>query len=117
MFVWPRVRGQSPLSSTASGCSDGFPRLPPGACPCLPRVALLNTWFMTNGLRSFLGTDYGDLVLVKIALFLVMLGFGAANRYWLTPRLLPIDVPRKRTPGHCGCSALRFRLKSLWDWS
>jgi copper resistance protein D len=54
---------------------------------------VLNTWFMTNGLRSFLGTEYGDLVLVKIALFLVMLGFGAANRYWLTPRLLPTNVP------------------------
>jgi hypothetical protein len=32
-------------------------------------------------------------VLVKIALFLVMLGFGAANRYWFTPRLLPTNVP------------------------
>ena len=44
---------------------------------------------MTNGLQSFLGTDYGDLVLVKIGLFGVMLGFGAVNRYWLTPRLRP----------------------------
>ena len=52
----------------------------------------LNTWFMTNGLRSFLGTEYGDLILVKIVLFIVMLGFGAANRYWLTPRLLPSNV-------------------------
>jgi copper resistance protein D len=51
---------------------------------------------MTNGLRSFLGTDYGDLVLVKIALFSVMLGFGAANRYWLTPRLLPTNVPTEK---------------------
>jgi copper resistance protein D len=53
----------------------------------------LNTWSMTNGLQSFLGTEYGDLVLIKIALFLVMLGFGAANRYWLTPRLLPANTP------------------------
>ncbi len=57
---------------------------------------VLNTWFMTNGLQSFFGTDYGDLVLVKIALLVVMLGFGAANRYWLTPRLLPTDVPLKK---------------------
>ena len=54
---------------------------------------MLNTWFMTNGLRSFLGTEYGDLVLVKIVLFLVMLGFGAVNRYRLTPRLRATDVP------------------------
>ena len=50
---------------------------------------IINTWFMTNGLQSFLGTDYGDLVLVKIGLFGVMLGFGAVNRYWLTPHLRP----------------------------
>ena len=53
---------------------------------------VLNTWFMTNGLQSLLSTEYGDLVLVKIALLIVMLGFGAANRYWFTPRLLPSDV-------------------------
>ena len=62
----------------------------------LATSGLLNTWFMTDGLRGFLGTDYGDLVLVKIALFSVMLGFGAANRYWLTPRLLTPNVSTQR---------------------
>ena len=62
----------------------------------LAASGVLNTWFMTNGLRSFLGTDDGDLVLLKIALFSVMLGFGAANRYWLTPRLLPTNEPREK---------------------
>jgi putative copper resistance protein D len=38
-------------------------------------------------------SEYGNLVLVKIALFIVMLGFGAMNRYWLTPRLLAANVP------------------------
>ena len=52
----------------------------------------LNTWFMTNGLRNFLGTEYGDLVLIKIVLFVVLLSFGAANRYWFTPQLLPIGA-------------------------
>jgi len=48
---------------------------------------LVNTWFMTNGFRDLIGTDYGDLLLVKIALFVVMLGFAALNRFRLTPRL------------------------------
>ncbi len=54
---------------------------------------------------------------LKIALFLAMLGFGAANRYWLTPRLRPPTSPWKRIPEHSGCSALLFRLKSFWGWS
>jgi copper resistance protein D len=49
---------------------------------------LLNTWFMTNGFRDLIGTDYGDLLLIKIALFILMLGFAALNRFRLTPRLL-----------------------------
>jgi len=48
---------------------------------------LVNTWFMTNSFRDLIGTDYGDLLLVKIALFVVMLGFAALNRFRLTPRL------------------------------
>jgi copper resistance protein D len=48
----------------------------------------VNTWFMTNGFRDLIGTDYGDLLLIKVALFLLMLGFAALNRFRLTPRLL-----------------------------
>jgi len=32
-------------------------------------------------------TDYGHLLLIKIALFLVMLGLATVNRLWLTPAL------------------------------
>jgi copper resistance protein D len=49
---------------------------------------VVNTWFMTAGFRDLIGTDYGDLLLVKVALFLVMLGFAALNRFRLTPHLL-----------------------------
>jgi len=49
---------------------------------------LVNTWFMTNGFRDLIGTDYGDLLLIKVALFVLMLGFAALNRFRLTPRLL-----------------------------
>jgi putative copper resistance protein D len=91
--------------------------LQPLAFTVLAAGGVLNTWFVTNGLQSFLGTEYGDLVLVKIALFLVMLGFGAANRYWLTPRLLPTNVPTEDNTRALRLLALRFRLKSLWGWS
>ncbi len=50
-------------------------------------TGLVNTWFMTNSFRDLIGTDYGDLLLIKVALFLLMLGFAALNRFRLTPRL------------------------------
>ena len=88
MFVSPRARTQPALVDRFRVLRR-FSTLAALSVTVLAASGMLNTWFMTNELRSFLGTQYGDLVLVKVALLLVMLGFGAANRYWLTPRLLP----------------------------
>jgi putative copper resistance protein D len=96
MFVAPRTWSQQPPLIDCFNMLRRFSTLAAWSVTVLAASGVLNTWFMTNGLRSFLGTDYGNLVLVKIALFTVMLGFGAANRYWLTPRLLPTNVPTEK---------------------
>jgi len=44
---------------------------------------------------ALIGTDYGRLLLAKVALFLAMVGVAAINRLWLTPRLaLTVTSPR-----------------------
>ena len=96
MFVAPRIWSEQPPLIDCFNVLRRFSTLAAWSVTVLAASGVLNTWFMTNGLRSFFGTDYGDLVLVKIALFCVMLGFGAANRYWLTPRLLPTNVPAEK---------------------
>jgi copper resistance protein D len=42
---------------------------------------------MTDGMRHLFDTEYGALVLTKVGLLLIMLGFASVNRFWLTPRL------------------------------
>jgi putative copper resistance protein D len=54
----------------------------------LAASGVINTWFMLSGVRELIVTEYGRLVLIKVALFLTMLAFAVANRLWLTPRLL-----------------------------
>jgi copper resistance protein D len=48
----------------------------------------INTWYLAGGIRALTETDYGHLLLVKIALFLIMLGLATVNRLWLTPALV-----------------------------
>lgn len=48
---------------------------------------LVNTWVLAGSIPALVNTDYGRLLLIKIALFLVMLAFAAVNRLWLTPQL------------------------------
>jgi putative copper resistance protein D len=47
----------------------------------------INTWYLAGSIRALTETDYGHLLLVKIALFLVMLTVATINRLWLTPAL------------------------------
>ena len=42
---------------------------------------------LVGSFRALLVTDYGRLLLLKIAAFAIMVAFAAVNRLWLTPRL------------------------------
>jgi copper resistance protein D len=47
----------------------------------------INTWYLAGSIQALTATDYGHLLLVKIALFLVMLALATVNRLWFTPAL------------------------------
>lgn len=48
---------------------------------------IVNAWILVGSFRALLVTDYGQLLLLKIVVFAVMVGFATVNRFWLTPRL------------------------------
>jgi len=106
----PRIQGSEPTLANCYRVLRRFSVLAAWSVALLAGSGALNTWFMTNGLRNFLGTEYGDLVLIKIVLFVVLLSFGAATGSRLN--CSPSARPRERTAGHCGCSAPRLLLKS-----
>jgi putative copper resistance protein D len=57
-------------------------------------TGIVNTWAIVGSLSALAGTDYGRLLLVKIALFLAMLSLAVVNRLRLTP-----PVRQKRDAG------------------
>ena len=48
----------------------------------------INTWYLAGSVAALTGTDYGRLLMLKIALFLGMVVIAAMNRFRLTPRLV-----------------------------
>lgn len=52
---------------------------------------LVNTWFLAGTVPALIGTQYGRLLLAKIALFALMLVVAAINLRRLTPRLAASD--------------------------
>jgi putative copper resistance protein D len=48
---------------------------------------LINGWFLVGSLSALIGTTYGELLLLKLGLFGLMLYLAASNRFWLVPAL------------------------------
>jgi putative copper resistance protein D len=65
-----------------------FSRLGIASVGTLAATGVVNTWILAGSIPALVGTDYGRLLLLKVALFLIMLLFAAVNRLWLTPRLV-----------------------------
>ncbi len=49
---------------------------------------IVNSWYLVGSIPAFTDTEYGQLLLIKIALFALMVGIASINRLWLTPRLV-----------------------------
>jgi len=48
---------------------------------------VINAWILVGSFRALVLTPYGWLLMVKLAVFAVMLAFAAVNRFWLTGEL------------------------------
>jgi putative copper resistance protein D len=48
---------------------------------------IVNAWILVGSVNGLIVTEYGRLLMLKIALFAVMVAVASVNRLWLTPRL------------------------------
>jgi putative copper resistance protein D len=50
-------------------------------------TGIVNAWVLVCSYRALIVTEYGRLLMLKVAAFMLMLTFAAVNRFWLTPKL------------------------------
>jgi putative copper resistance protein D len=50
-------------------------------------TGLVNSWYLVGNFSGLLITQYGQLLLAKLALFAGMLSLAAVNRFWLVPSM------------------------------
>ena len=91
----------------------GFSGVGSGLVAVLVGSGLVNSWFVVGlaGVPGLLTTPYGQLLTLKLVLFLGMLGLAAANRFHLTPSLG--RALEGRSPPPAAISALRRSL--AWE--
>jgi putative copper resistance protein D len=52
----------------------------------------INAWFLIGALSALVGTSYGELLLLKLGLFGLMLCLAASNRFRLVPSLAKAPI-------------------------
>lgn len=78
---------QPDLVRVAAGAVGRFSALAMGAVILLVLTGALNAWALVADIAGLVGTPYGHLLLVKLALLVPLIGLGALNRSRILPRL------------------------------
>ena len=76
-----------PGAALAHATASRFSALGMFAVATLVLSGIVNAWILVGSFRGLVVTDYGRLLLLKLAVFAVMLAFAAVNRFRLTPQL------------------------------
>ena len=74
-------------------------------------TGVVNAWILVGSIHALSVTGYGQLLVLKLVVFAIMLTLAAINRFWLTPRLgLTLSRSSKRCVNLCATVSSR----SLW---
>ena len=81
------VHGSEHLSAVAGEVVARFSILGIVSVGTLLATGLVNGWMLVGNVAALVGTNYGRVLCVKLALFLCMVAIAGVNRLILTPRL------------------------------
>jgi copper resistance protein D len=82
------IGGLVSLAPLARDATRRFSVLGIAAVSTLLLTGIVNAWILVGSTNALFATEYGQLLMLKIGLFAIMLAFAAVNRFWLTPRLV-----------------------------
>ncbi|MBV8753030.1 MAG: copper homeostasis membrane protein CopD [Hyphomicrobiales bacterium] len=82
-----RHAGDPPALAATRDATRRFSNLGVASVAILLVTGIVNTIFLAGSVPALLGTTYGQLLVLKIILFLAMVAIAAVNRLKLTPQL------------------------------
>jgi len=90
LLAQARGDGSPEAVTVARAATLRFSKLGISCVGTLLVTGLVNTWFLSGSVPALLGTLYGQLLLVKVALFAIMIAVAGVNQLRLTPRLADV---------------------------
>ena len=88
LFLWKGcLRSRVTIEDGETKVLLGFSRASFAAVIAITTTGIINGWLMIGSWRALVATPYGELLLGKVVVVVVMVGLGACNRFYLLPRL------------------------------
>ena len=95
MLLAAAWRGKEPRwAAVAAIAVQRFSLLGAISVSALLASGIINSYYQVATLNNLLATSYGQLVLIKIAIFAAMIALASVNRFYLTPRLATASTVR-----------------------
>jgi putative copper resistance protein D len=110
VLLMSRPRPDSRLKIDISHVLVRFSGMGYAAVALLIGTGAVNSWYLVPSILQLPNTLYGQLLIVKLGLFPVMLLFAVMNRFWLVPRLRAVDGSTQ-----CQASLLRLRRNVIGE--
>ena len=83
-------------AKTAAAAARWFSPMGKACVAALAATALVQSWVLVSSIPGLVGTAYGWMIIAKLALFAVLIGFALANRYRFAPALLGAEPAHAR---------------------
>jgi putative copper resistance protein D len=87
---------ERPLLLAAGAITRRFSALSLLVVGALAATGLTNSYFLVGSLRALVTTGYGRLLMLKVLLFVIMIGFGACNLLRFKPQLALANEPNAK---------------------
>ena len=86
-FSWAKAAREPSTLLIAQQATVRFSRLGLVSVAVLLVTGLFNAWVLIGGIPPLVGTNYGHLLLAKLAILIPLMGLASRNRWRLKPRL------------------------------
>lgn len=90
LLAWAQRRAKEPGVNIAGPLVTRFSLVAMISVAAILVTGTVNSWYTVRTVPGLLGTPYGHLLLAKVALVAIMVGFAVFNRLRLTPRVLDL---------------------------
>lgn len=95
LLASPRCSKKQDWASVATIATRRFSLIGVISVGVLLATGIVNTWYLVGNFGNLIEAEYGQLLLIKIGLFVVMICIAAVNRFNLMPRLAAVGAMRQ----------------------